>query len=61
LKWSYFHHYLESPSAVFLFDRNTSFGFISFAAGEIGIENLERLKAIVKQKIPVLNEDIVLK
>ena len=61
LKWTYFHHYLESPSAIFLFDKNSPFGFISFTANEIGMENLERLKAIVKQNIPVLNEDIVLK
>jgi hypothetical protein len=54
LDWSYFKAYLESERAVFLFPEGSLYNAYSFTGNEIGEENLENLRRIVKRKLTLL-------
>ncbi len=54
-KWTYYKGYLEDTSAVFLFNSRWIYSCVFFTSIEIGTDNLERLKEIVKMKIPKLD------
>jgi hypothetical protein len=54
IAWSYWEGYTEVDDTLFLFVKNILYSANSFSAAEIGSENLEHLKKIVKAKVPEL-------
>lgn len=52
--WSHYFSYLETPTVILLFAKRATYDFTSFSAYEIGADNLEQLKTIVRGKLPLL-------
>jgi hypothetical protein len=61
LLWTYFFARLETPTTLLLFFKAGTSSFQALTSSEIREDNLQSLKAIVEQKLPVLNEKIHLK
>ncbi|NTS43115.1 hypothetical protein HRG84_19675 [Flavisolibacter sp. BT320] len=61
LSWRYFFARLETPTILLLFYKEGKYAFNAFTASEIGSGNLDRLKALAKEKLPLLSERIHLK
>lgn len=59
-KWSYFVAYLENADYLLLFPVGSIYSSVSFSIFEIGKDNMERLKKIVKEKVRVLYPDLKL-
>lgn len=54
IKWDYFVAYAEEADILYLFPVGSIDLCNSFSAQEIGSDNLQRMKDIVKAKMPVL-------
>lgn len=61
MNWSHFIAYMETPTILFLFTKEWAYSFMAFSTTEIGVENVEGMKTIVRQKLPLLNERIKLR
>jgi len=56
IAWTYWNGYREVDGNVFLFIKDGLYNATSFSAAEIGEDNLEALRSIVKGKLPELQE-----
>jgi hypothetical protein len=54
--WNYWEGYREVNGTLFLFIKGYLYHSTSFSSAEIGSENLESLKTIVKKELPQLEE-----
>jgi len=54
IKWTYFSAYLEDTISIYIFPQGSVFSCHSFSAFEIGQDNLQQLKQIVRTKLPML-------
>jgi hypothetical protein len=58
LNWSYYDAYLEKDTCIFLFHQGATYQVTSYSATEVGAENLERLKQIVRSKLEPLQTSV---
>lgn len=56
LLWNYWEGYREVNGALFLFIKDHLYHSTSFSSAEIGEENFESLKTIIKKELPELEE-----
>jgi hypothetical protein len=57
LSWNYWEGYREVDGTLFLFIKDHLYHGTSFSSAEIGTENFETLRAIVKNALPELEEN----
>lgn len=57
LTWSFWEGYREVDGTLFLFIKDHLYNSTSFSAAEIGEENFESLRSVVKKNLPELEEN----